>query len=165
MLLAVGEQVYSVADVELARAVASSVEFFAPPVSQASAGWKEKFSGRCVCTLSSSGSTGASSGGYSTGSYTSSKSKYYLHPDGSFQGGSRSMSSFDSGGGFGSVSSGSGPEAGTWAISSDASGDLLQLRYPDGSVASYRLETGGKGHTLLDGDRWFVVSYAECDDL
>ncbi len=50
-------------------------------------------------------------------------------------------------------------------VGTGGSGDLLQLRYPDGNVASYRLESNAKGHTLLDGDRWFVVSYAECDDL
>ncbi len=119
-------------------------------------GWQQKLAGHCVAYLS----TYSSSGGYA-----SSKSRFYLYPNGSFGGGSSSSLSIDTGGAFGSSASDSGNQAGRWQAVARGDGAVLSLQYPDGSSAEYSLSTNEKGHTLLDGERWFVVSYQECNDL
>jgi hypothetical protein len=56
-------------------------------------------------------------------------------------------------------------QAGQWSIAAQPAGSVLQLQYPDGTTQGYELTTNERGHTLLDGDRWFVVSCQECADL
>lgn len=168
VLGAAGESQWSAAHRQLVEDLAETVEF-SRPAPDAGAGeatdWRQKLSGRCLAYLQSSGSSGPSHGGYATGSYTSDKAAYYLYPDGSFEGSSSSTASFDSGGGFGSSSGGTGPQRGRWEIVTADGGSALELRYPDGSVVHHRLTTNERGHTFLDGSRWFVVSYEECHDL
>lgn len=166
ILTAVESGAYSAAYAERVRAIARSVRFSPPKTSPAAGGWKEKLAGHCVAYLSSYSSSGPSYDGYSTGGYSSTKSRFYLYPDGTFEGGSSTSISVDTGGAFGNSASDSGNQAGRWQIvGARGGGAALSLRYPDGSTAQYALSTNEKGHTLLDGDRWFVVSYQECNDL
>jgi len=156
ILTAVEAASYSPAYAERVRAMARSLRFQKPETPPVDTGWQQKLAGHCVAYLS----TYSSSGGYS-----SSKARYYLYPDGTFEGSSSSSLSIDTGGAFGSSHGGSGSQAGRWQVSASPNGPVLDLRYPDGSRAQRRLSTNEKGHTLLDGERWFVVSYQECNDL
>ena len=166
VLIAVGQAQWSAAAARAAEAVAASFEFFASAAAPAVADldWATKLAGHCVAYMSSSGSTGNAVGGFATGSFTSDSAKLYLYPDGSFQSGASHSASFDAGVGFGNVAS-AGAQAGQWAVESEPGRDVLQLRNSDGSTGAYELTTNERGHTFLDGDRWFVVSYQECNDL
>lgn len=113
---------------QLVESVAESFESFegpAPPAVSAAplvgdgTDWTVKLSGRCVAYMSSSGSTGASFGGFSAGSYTSDRGKLYLYPDGTFESSASHSASFDTGGGFGDVAGGSGLQQGGGTVGSE----------------------------------------------
>lgn len=165
ILSAVESASYSAAYAERVEAMALSVRFWRPETPPVVGEWRQKLSGHCVAYLSTYSSSGPSYGGYSTGGYSSSKSRYYLYPDGRFEGSSSTSVSIDTGGAFGSGGGASGPRSGRWQVVAAGGGPVLDLEYPDGSRAQHRLSTNEKGHTLLDGERWFVVSYEECHDL
>ena len=157
---------YSAAYSQRVEAMARSVRFSKVAARPVHSGWQQKLAGHCVAYLSTYSSSGGSYGGYSTGGYSSTKSRFYLYPDGRFEGGSSSSISIDTGGAFGSGHGNSGPQAGRWqVVGAGGGGAVLQLNHPDGSTSRYQLSTNEKGHTLLDGERWFVVSYQECNDL
>ena len=168
LIAATDEQWNADAATAVAEARAGTFEFFEPaeaPAATDGVDWTAKLAGHCVAYMSSSGSTGNAVGGFSTGSYTSDSAKLYLYPDGSFQSGANHSASFDTGGGFGNVASSPGLQAGQWSIEAQPPVSMLRLQYPDGSTQEYALTTNERGHTFLDGDRWFVVSYQECSDL
>jgi hypothetical protein len=144
--------------------VARSFRFSKPQAPPEAAGWKQKLAGYCLAYRSSSFSSGASYGGYSTGSSFSSSSNYFLAADGRFTGDSASSSTFDGGGGFGSNFSNSGPQVGQWRIGGDAGTPTLELTYADGRRVVHRLTGDERGRTYLDGDRWLRVTFQECRD-
>ena len=166
VLIAVGQAQWTADAARVAETVAASFEFFASAAAPAviDLDWTTRLAGHCVAYMRSSGSTGNAVGGFATGSFTSDSAKLYLYPDGSFQSGANHSASFDAGVGFGNVAS-SGAQAGQWTVVSQSGRDVLQLRNSDGSTGAYELTTNEQGHTFLDGDRWFVVSYQECTDL
>ena len=170
VLMAVAQAQWDAAFVPRVERIATTFEFFDPATTTtvASAGdtdWTSKLAGHCVAYMSSSGGGGNAVGGFATGTYASDRAKLYLDPDGRFQSGASHSASFDAGVSFGNVATNSGLRQGTWSIVAEGGSSTLRLQYEDGSLGGYTLTTNERGHTFLDGDRWFVVSYQECEDI
>jgi hypothetical protein len=148
-------QAFAAAHHEAVAALAHSFRFTKPAAPPEAAQWQQKFAGRCVAYRSSSSSSGST---------FSDRTSFYLGTDGSFGSSSSSMATFDSSGGFGSSHSASGSESGTWRIAGSAGAPSLELRYGDGRVIVYQLSSDERARTYLDGDRWLVVSFLECQE-
>jgi hypothetical protein len=149
---------------ETVNAVARSFRFSKPQALPEAAGWQQKLAGYCLAYRSSSFSSGASYGGYSTGTSFSDRSNYFLAEDGRFTGDAASSATLDGGGGFGSSFSNSGPQGGQWRIGGTAGAPTLELSYADGRRVVHRLTTDERDRTYLDGDRWLRVTFQECRD-
>jgi hypothetical protein len=164
VLAIVEKDSFTAAHRQAVDAVASSFRFAKPEDPPEAAGWQQKLAGYCLAYRSSSFSSGASYGGYSTGTSFSDRSNYFLAADGRFTGDAASSASFDGGGGFGSSFSNSGPQSGQWRVGGDAGAPTLELSYADGRRVVHRLTTDDRGRTYLDGDRWLRVTFQECRD-
>ena len=145
-----------------ARHIAQSLQFSKIEQPDTTTWWRNKLSGRCLSYLSSSYSSGSSVGGYGTYSSFSDRAHIGLLADGRFAARSSSQASGDTGGAFGSLSSRSGWQQGTWSIEQQGAAAKLVLRYQAGGrVEAYTLASSGS-RTLLNGRRWFVVGLQEC---
>lgn len=162
VLALVEKEAFTPSHREAVDAVARSFRFSKPQAPPEAASWKEKLAGYCLAYRSSSFSSGASYGGYSTGSSFSSRSNYFLAADGRFTSDSASSAAFDGGGGFGSNFSNSGPQVGQWRIGGSAGAPTLELSYADGRRVVHRLATDERDRTYLDGDRWLRVTFQQC---
>ncbi len=147
-----------------ANKLATSVQFYQAQDSEATAFWKNKLIGKQIKYLSSSYDTD-----YSGGSTSSSTTNtIYLYEDGTCYYYYNSFASFDAGDadkgdiddssdGFGYANSRDQNE-GNFLIYTDLEGSYLELTMQDGKVFEYKLERNEKGHTLLNGTRYFVTT-------
>jgi hypothetical protein len=164
VLAIVEKESFGPAHRETVDSVARSLRFSKPQAPPEAAGWKQRLAGYCLAYRSSSFSSGASYGGYSTGTSFSDRSSYFLAEDGRFTSDSASSATFDGGGGFGSSFSNAGPQVGQWRVGGDAGAPTLELSFADGRRVVHRLTTDDRGRTYLDGDRWLRVTFQECRD-
>lgn len=137
----------------LAHQVAMSLKFTEPIESAVTKEWRQTLAGAKLTYLKSSYSSGASYDGYSTYSGYSRHEEILLCPNGLFYYTDNSSSSFDSGGGFGSIG-GNDQGNGKWEVTGIGNKSSLNLHFNDGRDFNYSLTYEG-GKTYLSGSRYF----------
>jgi len=149
--------------VNAAKALANSVQFYEPLVSKASAYWLDQIQGRRLAYLSSQSSSDYSRG--SSGSST--RENIDLCSDGNFLYYYNSHSSFSAGNSNLGTLSGFGyandSNEGTWKVITYQTGSFLELTFSNGKEAEYGLSENSKGNLLLNGTRYFRSDLEGCN--
>ena len=145
----------------LAQKVALSLKFSEPVESAVTKEWRETLKGAKLTYLKSSYSSGASYDGYSTYSGYSKREEIMLCPNDNFYYSDNSSSSFDAGGGFGSMG-GSDKGNGSWEVTGTGEQSYLILNFNDGRKFEYALSYEDK-KTYLSGSRYFRTYDQGCN--
>jgi hypothetical protein len=138
-----------------------SLKFSEPIESAVTKEWRETLTGAKLTYLKSSYSSGASYDGYSTYSGYSRHEEIMLCPNSSFYYSDNSSSSFDTGGGFGSMG-GNDKGNGNWEVTGIGNESTLKLKFSDGRVFNYTLSYKDK-KTFLSGSRYFRTYDQGCN--
>lgn len=146
---------------QAADQLAASVKFYQAKDSNITQQWKNHLLGRQLKYISTTGGSDYG-GGYSG---TSSVRQIDLCSNGQFAYYSNSHSSFSTGdsipGGFGYANA-KGDGTGSYVIRSLGDQSVLILNFNNGEVYEYELSLSAEEHTLLNGQRHFVVDSEHC---
>ncbi len=148
-----------------ANKLTASVKFYQAQDRPETTAWKGKLSGKLVKYLRTT-SNSDYSGGYANSSSTHSMT---LCSDGTCSMYSSEANSFNVGTGDLGSSIGHGAansresSEGTWIIYTDLEGTFLELAMNNDKVYTYKLKRNDKGHTLLNGTRYSVISSKDCN--
>ncbi|MEM6644109.1 MAG: hypothetical protein AAF616_14100 [Bacteroidota bacterium] len=138
--------------------LAASVVFSEIPDTYSTEQWKGWLTGRQLRYMYTSGGSDYG-GGYSG---TSQDRRINLCSNGRFLYYSNSSSSFDGSGGFG-YTQGNKDSQGIYKLVSKAGRTYLILEFENGETYEYEVSSNESDHTLLNGDRYFVVDLERCN--
>ncbi|MEM7185706.1 MAG: hypothetical protein AAF466_03520 [Bacteroidota bacterium] len=163
------KQLFSEVHVQAANKLASSVQFYKAKDSDLTRQWKKQLVGRQLKYMYSN-STSDYSGGYSSVSETR---VIDLCSNGRFAYSHDSNSSFAAGDPVDGITTGnqigsgvfdnSNENSGTFRIYSAGKKSYLELTFDNQSTLEFELDTNTEGHTLLDGERYFVLDSGGCE--
>ncbi len=147
--------------IHAANQLADSVKFYQAKDSNITTQWKKHLAGNQLKYMNTQGGSDYS-GGYSGSSAvrqidlcTNGQFSYYSNSHSSFSGGASGAD------GFGYANS-NGQGEGTYQIHSIGNESVLILNFNTGESVEYNLTVSAEEHTLLDGNRYFVVDSEIC---